>query len=1404
MGRQVAAAPDRAGVRCRDRQRIGRVDFGDLDHALCAERGGTVALGHRAAGGDRVDHRPVVRALDQHGDGGGGAVDAVDREDVVDGLASPQGLHRRAGVVQRVVPQPCRIDGELAVARQRAGLGNESVLAGVAVEHGQLPGGQHRAVLGNGTGRVAGDQRRVVRAGDRDRDRPRLGHRIRRTAVVSNLDTVAQRQGLAGAQEVEIDAGGVVPAVALGVDREAADQGRDLRGIEFVRQIAAAPGHAGRLGVDGQDVGGVGVRELQQAGGGKRRRAVALRQRRGFGDRADDRPVVAALHRDRHHLGQAVGAEDGEAVGQRLALAQGLHRRAGIAELIAPGALGVDAEAPVSRQRARLRLEAALTRIGIGHRQLPDGRDGGVLGHGAGVVPLDRRLVVGPGDGDRHRLLHRRGVGRTTVVTGDDVVAEGQRLALAQEVEVLRGRIGPAGQAAVDREAVLQRLHGLRAELGGQVTAAPHRARVRGTHAQDVGRISIGQPQLARCAQQRIAVALEQRGRAGDGRDDRPVVAAMDGQRHRLRRAVDAEHGGGVGQGLAQAQGLHRRVVVAQRVGPGAERVDAETAVLQGRTGLGAESGLRCVHIRNRQLALRGRRAVLGDGAVHHARDHRRVVGAGDRQRHGPGQRGRVGRAAVVDRGDGVAQRQRLVATQEVQVLKGLELPGILLLGDRQAVEQRLDLGVAQMVAQGAAAPDRRAGLHLEADDITGVGVGELQHPAGGQRGGTVGLGHRPGRCDRDDLRPVVAALDGHGDHGGRVVDSAHREGIGQRLAVAQGLHRRAAVGQGIGPGAIHVDVESAVGTRQPALRPELRLAGILILHRQLASGSDGGILPHHPHDITRHLRLVVRAGDRDLHGARHWVGRALPLHRGGDVIGQHQGLVLAQEVQVNVGGVDPAVLGPVQGEPGHQRVDRHRVEVGRHIAAAPGETGRLHREVHVTVGIGLDEGHAARGGQRGTPVGLGQAALAVDLEYGFVRGSAHSDGDHARGAVERADGEGVGAGVAQAQALHDRAAVLELVGPGAGGADLEVAVDRLVDHGREGRFLEVAVGDGQLASDGRHLVLDGFAGELTGDLGQIVGAGDRDGHRPGHRVGRGRTTVVAGRDEVAQGQRVTLAQEVEVDRGTVGPAGLLRVDLEAVLQRVEVCRIEAGWEITSIPGHAGVLGRDGDDVVDVAVEQRHRALGGQRGGAVALRHGARLGDRIDDRLIVRAVNGDGNGLPGAIDAGGDEGVRQGFTLPQRLHGRMPVVQGVSPSAIGLQLETAVGGVERRQLLDEGLLADIGIGHRQRAAGRKHRLLGDGARHLAADHRAVFGAGDGQGDGARLGDRVVGAAVVGCRQAVAQRDRLARGQKVQVDGRGVGPALLVGIDRETRLQRIDLGWAQVVGQVAAAPLRGLR
>lgn len=143
--------------------------------------------------------------------------------------------------------------------------------------------------------------------------------------------------------------------------------------------------------------------------------------------------------------------------------------------------------------------------------------------------------------------------------------------------------------------------------------------------------------------------------------DDRGVVGALDGDRHRLCRTVRGPHGEIVSQRLTCVQRLHRAVAVVEREGPVPIRGHGEaavTVVARLRTFDGIERVRRAVDVGGGQKAARGwdaLRGIVGSACFDHATmrvpgDDGRIVGALD------GHRDDLRRAADGGHGEGVCQ----------------------------------------------------------------------------------------------------------------------------------------------------------------------------------------------------------------------------------------------------------------------------------------------------------------------------------------------------------------------------------------------------------------------------------------------------------------------------------------------------------------------------------------------------------------------------------------------------------------------------------------------------------------------------------------------------------------------------------------------------------------------------
>ncbi|SLN64041.1 hypothetical protein TRL7639_03625 [Falsiruegeria litorea R37] len=144
----------------------------------------------------------------------------------------------------------------------------------------------------------------------------------------------------------------------------------------------------------------------------------------------------------------------------------------------------------------------------------------------------------------------------------------------------------------------------------------------------------------------------------------------------------------------------------------------------------------------------------------------------------------------------------------------------------------------------------------------------------------------------------------------------------------------------------------------------------------------------------------------------------------------------------------------------------------------------------------------------------------------------------------------------------------------------------------------------------------------------------------------------------------------------------------------------------------------------------RHEArLARIRVGHVQLAAGALnlvLGHRAnrgagDRRLVIGAVDGDGDLFRRAVEAGDGQRVGQLLAGFQRLNRRLAIVERIAPGAVGLNREAAMGA-RRATLRHEARLARIRVGHVQLAAGALNLVLGHRALRCTGDHCTIIGA----------------------------------------------------------------------------------
>ncbi|KAG0944473.1 hypothetical protein G6F31_014584 [Rhizopus arrhizus] len=317
--------------------------------------------------------------------------------------------------------------------------------------------------------------------------------------------------------------------------------------VSVVGPVARSVDREGTVGalaavIDGPGVrvGRVNVGDVDLASGD---------QRAVFGNRTvslagQDGDVVRTHDRDHDLAGRAISRRNGEGLGQRLARAQALDGRIVVGEVVRPLAIGIDGERAMLASGIRLGDKHGLTGIGVGHVELAAGSQRQVFRDGALVIArlsrVDDRAVISAVDGDGHVLRDHA----TIAVIDGHGKRLGERFTGLETLDVLVGVVQVVGPVAriIDRERAIRTL--------AAVVDGPG---VR------VGRVNVGDVDLASGDQGAIfrdcAVSLA--GQDGD------IVGAHDRDHDLTGRAISRRNGEGLGQGLASAQALDSRVVIA-------------------------------------------------------------------------------------------------------------------------------------------------------------------------------------------------------------------------------------------------------------------------------------------------------------------------------------------------------------------------------------------------------------------------------------------------------------------------------------------------------------------------------------------------------------------------------------------------------------------------------------------------------------------------------------------------------------------------------------------------------------------------------------------------------------------------------------------------------------------------
>ncbi len=146
---------------------LGAVGVGNAERAA---RGQGAVFGHRA-GRRPGDGGGVGAAGDGDVDGlGVGAVEGVDRQEVVHDLAAGERLHVALAVGERVAPRAgLRIEGEAAIGPRQRGRDLEVVLGAVGIGNAERAARGQGAVFGHRAGRRPGDGGGVIRSFNNER-----------------------------------------------------------------------------------------------------------------------------------------------------------------------------------------------------------------------------------------------------------------------------------------------------------------------------------------------------------------------------------------------------------------------------------------------------------------------------------------------------------------------------------------------------------------------------------------------------------------------------------------------------------------------------------------------------------------------------------------------------------------------------------------------------------------------------------------------------------------------------------------------------------------------------------------------------------------------------------------------------------------------------------------------------------------------------------------------------------------------------------------------------------------------------------------------------------------------------------------------------------------------------------
>ena len=280
---------------------------------------------------------------------------------------------------------------------------------------------------------------------------------------------------------------------------------------------------------------------------------------------------------------------------------------------------------------------------------------------------------------------------------------------------------------------------------------------------------------------------------------------------------------------------------------------------------------------------------------------------------------------------------------------------------------------------------------------------------------------------------------------------------------------------------------------------------------------------------------------------------------------------------------------------------------------------------------------------------------------------------------------EGLGQGIAGVQRPDSVLGVVQGIG---------VRAVVVLDHGAVlgglrtpgegmGAVAQGAVSQSVAAGGSRHTILRHGMREVL-HRGSAVGAVDGDGQRAGVGI------AVLIREGVSEGlgQGITIAQSVH---GGVGAVQGIAVSAAVVLGDGAVL-----GALTVDPGEGVLL----EGAVTQGHVVGHHIAGGRRRGAF----GDGVGGVTDDRSVIFAVDGDGDGtrvgLVVRVGVGeGENGLSQGLAITQRPHGGIGAVQGIAVSAVVVLGDRAILGGLRTPGEGMGAVAQSAAGQSIAAGG---------------------------------------------------------------------------------------------------------